>query len=158
MLQYLNVPVSRPFIGPPGYVELLHPSNFPGLEYRAVLISTVRSRHLAYDAMGKPDAGSNLGISDPASGGPADFGFLSEPKLLNTAMTRARSWLGVVGDPVALCSVGECSRIWRTYLKHCDRLESIRPAELSLDEIWLQVEGGARGGGHCGDGNEQEGK
>ena len=55
-------------------------------------------------------------------------------------MTRAKSWLGVVGDPVALCSVGECSRIWRTYLKHCGDLNSILPPEISLAEVWRLVE------------------
>ena len=34
--------------------------------------------------------------------------FLSSAKLLNTAVTRAESLVAVVGDPVALCSVGRC--------------------------------------------------
>ena len=34
--------------------------------------------------------------------------FLSNAKLLNTALTRAQSLVAVVGDPVALVSVGKC--------------------------------------------------
>ena len=106
-----------------------------GLEFRAVLISTVRSRHLI-DKLDDDDiSDDDSDITDCR-----DFGFLSEQKLLNTAMTRAKSWLGVVGDPVALCSVGECSRIWRTYVKHCAELASILPPEMSLAEIWRLVE------------------
>jgi len=100
-----------------------------------VLISTVRSRHLI-DKLDNGDTSSDDGDLVDCR----DFGFLSEQKLLNTAMTRAKSWLGVVGDPVALCSVGECSRIWRTYLKHCDELDSIVPPEMNLVEIWRLVE------------------
>ena len=36
------------------------------------------------------------------------FGFLSSARLFNTAVTRARSLVAVVGDPLALCSVGKC--------------------------------------------------
>jgi len=89
-----------------------------------VLLSTVRSRHLI----------------DKLIVDCCDFGFLSEQKLLNTAMTRAKSWLGVVGDPVALCSVGDCSRIWRTYLKQCGDINSILPPEMNLKEIWRLTE------------------
>lgn len=38
----------------------------------------------------------------------SQFGFLSSARLLNTAVTRARSLVVVVGDPLALCSVGKC--------------------------------------------------
>ena len=48
-----------------------------------------------------------------------DFGFLSDPRLLNTAVTRARSLLAVVGDPMSLCSVGACSNLWKDYLQRC---------------------------------------
>ena len=38
----------------------------------------------------------------------AEYGFLSSARLLNTAITRARSLVIVIGDPLALCSVGKC--------------------------------------------------
>ena len=49
-----------------------------------------------------------------------DFGFLSNPRFLNTAVTRARSLLAVVGDPMSLCSVGACRNLWKDFLQRCD--------------------------------------
>jgi hypothetical protein len=68
-----------------------------------------------------------------------DFGFLSDTKLLNTALTRARCLVAVVGDPVALCAIGECANVWRTYMKHCQNLGSISPSYVTLDKIRSQV-------------------
>lgn len=68
-----------------------------------------------------------------------DFGFLSDPKLLNTALTRAQSFVAVVGDPVALCAIGECTNVWRTYLQHCKNMKSIRPSSMTLESIKQQV-------------------
>jgi len=91
-----------------------------GMEFRAVFVSTVRSRHRV------SQMSSSVG----------EFGFLSEAQLVNTALTRAKSWLAVIGDPVALCSVGNCGALWRTYLKHCQKVGGIHPADLSLEDIW----------------------
>ena len=55
--------------------------------------------------------------SDPSE---LDFGFLSDPRFLNTAVTRAQSLLAVVGDPLSLCSVGACRNLWRDYLRRCE--------------------------------------
>ena len=49
-----------------------------------------------------------------------DFGFLSDPRYVNTAVTRAQSLLAVVGDPMSLCSVGACRNLWKDYLQRCD--------------------------------------
>ena len=35
-------------------------------------------------------------------------------------MTRARCLVAVVGDPVSLCTVGECRSLWRDYIKRCN--------------------------------------
>jgi len=94
-----------------------------GKEFRAVFISVVHTRHYVESTTG--DCAGN-------------FGFLDEQKLLNTAVTRAKSWVAVVADPVVLCSVGSCSPIWRTYLKRCFQLKSFRPSELSLRDIYTQ--------------------
>lgn len=48
-----------------------------------------------------------------------DLGLLSNPKLLNTAITRAKFCLVVIGDPKALCSVGDCRVCWKTILSLC---------------------------------------
>ena len=48
--------------------------------------------------------------------------FLSDPKLLNTAVTRARCLVAVVGDPVSLCTVGNCRTIWRNFIERCNQM------------------------------------
>jgi len=93
-----------------------------GMEFRAVFVSTVRSRHRVRQLTGSV----------------GEFGFLSEAQLVNTALTRAKSWLAVVGDPVALCSIGNCGTVWRSYLKHCQKVGGLHPADLSLEDIWQQ--------------------
>jgi len=93
-----------------------------GMEFRAVFVSTVRSRH------------HRCQLTDSVG----EFGFLSEAQLVNTALTRAKSWLAVVGDPVALCSIGNCGAIWRSYLKHCQRVGGMHPTDLSLEDILQQ--------------------
>ena len=47
------------------------------------------------------------------------FEFLTDPKLLNTAFTRAESLVAVVGDPYSLCTVGECQRLWEELIERC---------------------------------------
>lgn len=54
-----------------------------------------------------------------------DFGFLSNSKLLNTAITRAQSLVSVVGDPVALCSVGRCRKVWERFIEICHQNKSL---------------------------------
>ncbi|CAN8003158.1 unnamed protein product, partial [Ixodes hexagonus] len=72
-------------------------ANVQGDEFRAVVLSTVRTRATCL----------RLERSTPVKDA-LDFGFLSNAKLLNTAITRAQSLVVVVGDPVSLCSVGAC--------------------------------------------------
>ncbi|KAM7296200.1 putative helicase with zinc finger domain [Ixodes scapularis] len=72
-------------------------ANVQGKEFRAVVLSTVRTRATCL----------RLERSTPVKEA-LDFGFLSNAKLLNTAITRAQSLVVVVGDPVSLCSIGAC--------------------------------------------------
>ena len=58
--------------------------------------------------------------TNPESGERYFLEFLSDPKLLNTAVTRAKSLLAVVGDPISLCTVGTCRRLWRDFIKRCN--------------------------------------
>ena len=51
--------------------------------------------------------------------------FLSSSKLLNTAITRAQSLVAVVGDPVALVSVGKCRKLWEKFIDTCSAEKSI---------------------------------
>ena len=49
----------------------------------------------------------------------AELGFLGSPKLLNTAVTRAKYFCIVIGEPVALSSFGACKALWKTVLALC---------------------------------------
>ena len=83
--------------------------NFPlflGLEFDVVIISTVRS----YVMLSNRDSSNN-----------ADLGFLSNPKLFNTAITRAKYLCLFIAEPIALCSFGACKALWKTLLASCDK-------------------------------------
>ena len=82
-----------------------------GKEFKALFISTVRTMWTC-----SPIENRNLDV-DPSE---LDFGFLSDPRFLNTAVTRAQSLLAVVGDPMSLCSVGACRNLWKDYLQRCN--------------------------------------
>ncbi|CAB4003242.1 probable helicase with zinc finger domain isoform X2, partial [Paramuricea clavata] len=73
-----------------------------GKEFKALFISTVRTMKTCSWIEGRNSDLSEL-----------DFGFLSDPRFLNAAVTRAQSLLAVVGDPMSLCSVGECRNLWK---------------------------------------------
>ncbi|XP_071518358.1 probable helicase with zinc finger domain [Panulirus ornatus] len=81
---------------------------FSGKQFRVIILSTVRTRHTC-------KAGDE-GL---------DFGFLSNAKLLTTAITRAQSLVAVVGDPVSLCSVGKCRKLWERFLQLCSEAGSL---------------------------------
>lgn len=83
--------------------------NVQGKQFRAIFLSTVRTRRTC--AGTKPDE--------------LDYGFLSNSKLLNTAITRAQSLVAVVGDPVALCSIGRCRKVWERFIEICNQNKSL---------------------------------
>lgn len=49
-----------------------------------------------------------------------DYGFLTDSRLLNTALTRAKCLVAIVGDPVALLTIGSCKQLWKKYLEAAD--------------------------------------
>ena len=70
--------------------------------------------------------------------------FLSDPKLLNTALTRAQSLIAVVGDPFSLRTRGACQALWEKFIKRCSdqgRLFGIEHDELeeSISQSGLNV-------------------
>lgn len=79
-----------------GSISVERVVNVQGKQFRAIFLSTVRTRRTC-DSTDKTRGGDEM-----------DYGFLSNSKLLNTAITRAQSLVAVVGDPVALCSIGRC--------------------------------------------------
>ena len=81
-----------------------------GKEFRAVFISTVRTFHTCQNFHGRGGF-----VTEQQS----HWEFLSDSTLLNTAITRAKSLVAVVGEPVSLCTVGECQGNWRDYIRRC---------------------------------------
>jgi len=85
-----------------------------------LLISTVRT---------------GRGIVDEST----NLGFFSDPKLMNTAMSRAADFVAVVGDPLALCTTGSCRKVWHDYIEACSRQGGLFPATVTMDWIYLQL-------------------
>lgn len=89
----------------------------PGREFRVVVLSSVHNRN------------SLLSPGAPTSE------FFTEPRVLNTVMTRAQSQLVAVGDAVALCSSGACRKLWKSFIRECIEHHSVFPEDLSLEQI-----------------------
>ena len=81
-----------------------------GKEFRAVFISTVRTSLTCQNVHGLGGFGAEQ---------QSHWEFLSDSTLLNTAITRAKSLVAVIGEPVSLCTVGECRGNWRDYIRRC---------------------------------------
>ena len=60
--------------------------------------------------------------------------------LINTAMSRARYSVAVVGDPVVLCTFGSCRTIWQKYVKACETLGSISPDTYNMRRIKMEMQ------------------
>ncbi|XP_068119530.1 3'-5' exoribonuclease HELZ2 [Hyperolius riggenbachi] len=95
--------------------------NIIGQEFLVIILSTVRSLE---SLPTHPPAASTFSLD-----------FFCDPRVLNTILTRARAQVIVVGDVVALCSFGACSRIWRNYLRECVEAGSASPPDLSVEDI-----------------------
>ncbi|KAF5286682.1 hypothetical protein FQA39_LY16165 [Lamprigera yunnana] len=91
-----------------GSISVERVLNVQGKQFRAVFLSTVRTRRTCVN-------------NENAN----DYGFLSNSKLLNTAITRAQSLIAVIGDPIALCSIGRCSKVWERFIQICDKNKSL---------------------------------
>ncbi|KAL1786311.1 helicase with zinc finger protein domain 2 [Sigmodon hispidus] len=89
----------------------------PGREFRVVVLSSVHN------------CNSLLSPGAPTSE------FFTEPRVLNTVMTRAQSQLVAVGDAVALCSSGACRKLWKSFIRECIEHHSVFPEDLSLGQI-----------------------
>jgi hypothetical protein len=78
--------------------------NVQGKQFQVLILSVVRTKN-------------SIDSYSPKMGEEPSYAFLSDAKLLLTALSRARSLVLVVGDPVTLCSVGNCTGIWERYLE-----------------------------------------
>lgn len=103
-------------------------ANVQGKEFRAVVLSTVRTRATCVPLEKATPFRTAL-----------NFGFLSDAKLLNTALTRAQSLVVVVGDPVSLCSIGDCRTLWEKFVSTCAQRGSLY--NMHWGDIKYQLEG-----------------
>ncbi|KAM6054161.1 3'-5' exoribonuclease HELZ2 [Chlamydotis macqueenii] len=91
--------------------------NLPGREFRVIIISTVHTSESL-----------RLLASHHLE-------FFNEARVLNTIMTRAQSLVIAVGDAVALCSHGQCSKVWKRFIQQCIEKGSIFPEGLTMAQI-----------------------
>jgi superfamily I DNA and/or RNA helicase len=106
-----------------GQVAVFRVDDVQGKEFRALLLSTVRTCYARDDDDLEEDAG-----------------FLTNPKLFNTAVTRAKEWLVVCGEPVTLCTVGSNRLCWVELIKKCHRdLDSFEYPNAAQFEALLQT-------------------
>ncbi|XP_033117671.1 probable helicase with zinc finger domain [Anneissia japonica] len=120
-----------------GNVTVERVMNVQGKQFRALFISTVRTRHTC-----KTDVSGISTSKSKKKGSTAtdvDYGFLSNDKLLNTAITRAQSLVAVVGDPVSLCSIGKCRILWENFIKTCHENNSLHG--ITYESIQAQLSG-----------------
>ncbi|XP_014771741.1 probable helicase with zinc finger domain [Octopus bimaculoides] len=104
-----------------GGVSVERVVNVQGKQFRVIVLSTVRTRHTCSTEGNLEDI--------------IDYGFLSNVKLLNTAITRAQSLVAVIGDPVSLCLVGKCRKIWEHLLEAATKNGSL------IGMSWSQLRG-----------------
>lgn len=88
-----------------------------GREFRVIIISTVHTSE-------------SLRVSASHH-----LEFFNEARVLNTIMTRAQSLVVAVGDAVALCSHGQCSKVWKHFIQQCIEKGSVFPENLTIAHI-----------------------
>uniref|UniRef100_A0A8C6U683 Probable helicase with zinc finger domain n=1 Tax=Neogobius melanostomus TaxID=47308 RepID=A0A8C6U683_9GOBI len=109
--------------------------NVQGKQFRVLFLSTVRTRHTCKHKQTAIKRKEQL-VEDSTED--LDYGFLSNYKLLNTAITRAQSLVAVVGDPIALCSVGRCRKFWEHFVSICHQNCSLHG--ITFEQIKAQLE------------------
>ncbi|KAK1885897.1 putative helicase with zinc finger domain [Dissostichus eleginoides] len=109
--------------------------NVQGKQFRVLFLSTVRTRHTCKHKQTAIKRKEQL-VEDSTED--LDYGFLSNYKLLNTAITRAQSLVAVVGDPIALCSVGRCRKFWEHFISICHENSSLHG--ITFEQIKSQLE------------------
>ncbi|KAM9296423.1 putative helicase with zinc finger domain [Gastrophryne carolinensis] len=109
--------------------------NVQGKQFRVLFLSTVRTRHTCKHKQTPIKRKEQL-LEDSTED--LDYGFLSNYKLLNTAITRAQSLVAVVGDPIALCSIGRCRKFWEQFITICHENGSLHG--ITFEQIKAQLE------------------
>ena len=98
-----------------------------GKEFRALFISTVRTSLTCQSFHRCQSESKSL-----------YWEFLSDPKLLNTAITRAISLVAVVGDAISLCTAGDCRGNWRDFIRRCQERGTLHG--VSYEEIIKKID------------------
>ncbi|RXM36792.1 putative helicase with zinc finger domain [Acipenser ruthenus] len=109
--------------------------NVQGKQFRVLFLSTVRTRHTCKHKQTAIKRKEQM-VEDSTED--LDYGFLSNYKLLNTAITRSQSLVAVVGDPIALCSVGRCRKFWEQFIEICHENSSLHG--ITFEQIKAQLE------------------
>lgn len=65
-------------------------------------------------------------------------------QLFNTAITRAREWLIIVGDPITLCTVGYNAQCWLELIKKCIETNTFKYPRSELFLNFLETKKVAR--------------
>ena len=68
-----------------------------------------------------------------------NMGFFTNPKLLNTAITRAKYQLIVVGDAIALSLIGECRACWKVIFQICNENSAFRVDSGTYDDLMAEI-------------------
>ena len=58
-----------------------------------------------------------------------------EAKSLKEYITRTQSLVAVVGDPIALCSMGKCRKLWESFMNNCQGHKSL--LGISYSALWV---------------------
>lgn len=97
---------------------------FLGLEFDYLIISTVRT---------------NCDLTSLDEFHAVNMGFLTNPKLLNTAITRAKYQLIVAGDTIALSLIGECRTCWKVIFQISNENSAFRVDSGTYDDLMAEV-------------------
>ncbi|XP_068761782.1 3'-5' exoribonuclease HELZ2-like isoform X3 [Montipora capricornis] len=114
-----------------GGVDVETIENVQGKQFRALFVSTVRSYHTCKDFQDSAACETDSPY----------LYFLSDPKLLNTALTRAQSLVAVVGDPFSLRTIGDCQGLWEEFIKRCTELGTLFGIEHTELEECISLSG-----------------
>ncbi|KAJ8039004.1 putative helicase with zinc finger domain [Holothuria leucospilota] len=127
-----------------GAITVERVENVQGKQFKVVFISPVRTRNTLQASL-MPSSRSSNQSELPKE----DYyhGFLSDEGELITAFTRSQCLLFVIGDPVALCGVGECQKIWEKYIGECEKNGSLFPEGTTLKDIMMQIQFNSSVGG-----------
>lgn len=97
-------------------VTVLNTESVQGQEYDIVIISIVRTKEECSDY-------EQL------------LGYLSDPKLINTSLSRSKSMVYVVGNAYSMLNLGSCTGLWHNYIELCNQLKTFNSLTISHADL-----------------------